>query len=535
MNLSDPHELATLLEGILLAAGKPLSLERLAELFDEAERPEPGQFRDALAILALSCAGRSFELKEVASGYRLQIRERFSPWVGRLWEERPQRYSRAVLETLVLIAYRQPITRGEIEEIRGVAVNTQIVKTLMEREWIRIVGYREVPGRPAMLATTKAFLDYFNLKSLDELPPLSALREMEPEPEPPVEVAPAAQPPRDDLDEDAIPASIQALADRAIAEAGESLEEIEGEAGEPEKPREETSFRSLLLELDEMEQGLKTDFDDLLDPPEPSEQGDESAEPAAGPIPVVAEQAVEPAVAEAVAGADPDDEERALAEAMREEREALDADDWPRRCPSFHPVEFIRPRRRGRPAPFHRPWNPPMKETLNELITLISTGCMGAEEIRRIADEAAQAYADPAGFLAANPDINYDDSFPIPLGEWVVVGSLPDIVLFQADTYAELFARIVASFGKDVAFNIKPKQLLKTEPLVALNRIQVQLSSMYPEKGGYVLVDFSEPLDDELQAVLVYTQDLPRVMALCVEAGIYAAPAYESLRDAEAE
>lgn len=126
-----------------------------------------------------------------------------------------------------------------------------------------------------------------------------------------------------------------------------------------------------------------------------------------------------------------------------------------------------------------------MKETLNELITLISTGCMGAEEIRRIADEAAQAYADPAGFLAANPDINYDDSFPIPLGEWVVVGSLPDIVLFQADTYAELFARIVASFGKDVAFNIKPKQLLKTEPLVALNRIQVQLSSMYPEKGGY--------------------------------------------------
>lgn len=190
MNLSDPHELATLLEGILLAAGKPLSLERLAELFDEAERPEPGQFRDALAILALSCAGRSFELKEVASGYRLQIRERFSPWVGRLWEERPQRYSRALLETLVLIAYRQPITRGEIEEIRGVAVNTQIVKTLMEREWIRIVGYREVPGRPAMLATTKAFLDYFNLKSLDELPPLSALREMEPEPEPPVEVRP---------------------------------------------------------------------------------------------------------------------------------------------------------------------------------------------------------------------------------------------------------------------------------------------------------------------------------------------------------
>lgn len=126
----------------------------------------------------------------------------------------------------MLIAYRQPITRGEIEEIRGVAVNTQIVKTLMEREWIRIVGYREVPGRPAMLATTKAFLDYFNLKSLDELPPLSALREMEPEPEPPVEVA--AQPPRDDLDEDAISASIQALADRAIAEAGKASRRSRG-------------------------------------------------------------------------------------------------------------------------------------------------------------------------------------------------------------------------------------------------------------------------------------------------------------------
>ncbi|KSR43268.1 SMC-Scp complex subunit ScpB [Pseudomonas aeruginosa] len=322
MNLSDPHELATLLEGILLAAGKPLSLERLAELFDEAERPEPGQFRDALAILALSCTGRAFELKEVASGYRLQIRERFSPWVGRLWEERPQRYSRALLETLVLIAYRQPITRGEIEEIRGVAVNTQIVKTLMEREWIRIVGYREVPGRPAMLATTKAFLDYFNLKSLDELPPLSALREMEPEPEPVLEAV--SPPPRDDLDEDAIPASIQALADRAIAEAGESLEEIEGETGAPEKPREETSFRSLLLELDEMEQGLKTDFDDLLDPPDSSQASAEAPEPAAQAGP-----AAEPPPAPPVM--DADDEERALAEAMHEEREALDSDDWPRR------------------------------------------------------------------------------------------------------------------------------------------------------------------------------------------------------------
>ena len=321
-----------IVEAALLAATQPLTLAQLHGLFPEDEPAPEGSVEAALQQLTEACADRGVELVEVASGYRYQVKADVHAWVARLWTERKTKYTRATLETLALIAYRQPITRGEIEEIRGVAVNTQIVKTLMEREWIRIVGYREVPGRPAMLATTKAFLDYFNLKSLDELPPLSALREMEPEPEPPVEVAPAAQPPRDDLDEDAIPASIQALADRAIAEAGESLEEIEGEAGEPEKPREETSFRSLLLELDEMEQGLKTDFDDLLDPPEPSEQGDESAEPAAGPIPVVAEQAVEPAVAEAVAGADPDDEERALAEAMREEREALDADDdWPRR------------------------------------------------------------------------------------------------------------------------------------------------------------------------------------------------------------
>ncbi len=155
---------------------------------------------------------------------------------------------------------------------------------------------------------------------------------------------------------------------------------------------------------------------------------------------------------------------------------------------------------------------------------------MTDEEIARIADEAAQAYADPQAFLEANPDINYDDSFPIPLGEWVVVGSLPDTVLFQADDYQELFSQIVASFGESVSFVLKPKQLAKTEPLTALNRIQAQLSSLYPEKGGYVLVDFSEPLDDELQAVLVYTCDVPRLLELAVDVGIYAAPALEALR-----
>ncbi|WJM96253.1 hypothetical protein QEP73_22380 [Pseudomonas defluvii] len=171
-----------------------------------------------------------------------------------------------------------------------------------------------------------------------------------------------------------------------------------------------------------------------------------------------------------------------------------------------------------------------MKNQLVELIGKISSGCLREDDIERIADEAAQAYADPAGFLAANPDINYDDTFPIPLGEWVVVGSLPDTVLFQADSYQDLFAQIVASFGPDVAFNIKPKQLAKTEALTALNRIQIQMSSMNKEAGGYVLLDFSEPLDHELQVVLVYGNDLERVLELSAEVGIAAAPSLEALR-----
>ena len=244
MNLTDPRELASLLEAFLLASGKPQSLERLFELFEENERPEAEVFKQALEVLRQSCEGRAFELVEVASGYRLQVRERFAPWVGRLWEERPQRYSRAMLETLALIAYRQPITRGEIEDVRGVAVNSHIVKTLLEREWIRVVGHRDVPGRPAMFATTKAFLDHFNLKSLDQLPPLAALRELEPEP------ALAFD------DELPVPESLQARADLA---AGDSADGDEAAA----EPSEQTSFSSLVAELDSMEQGLKIDFDDL--------------------------------------------------------------------------------------------------------------------------------------------------------------------------------------------------------------------------------------------------------------------------------
>jgi segregation and condensation protein B len=171
--------LVQIIEGALLAAGKPLTVPQLAELFEEHERPENTAIREALKEVAERCDGRGFELQEVASGFRFQVRQPLSTWVARLWQERPQKYSRALLETLALIAYRQPITRGEIEEIRGVAVSSNIIKTLHEREWIRVVGHRDVPGRPAMYATTRQFLDYFNLKSLDQLPALAEIRDME--------------------------------------------------------------------------------------------------------------------------------------------------------------------------------------------------------------------------------------------------------------------------------------------------------------------------------------------------------------------
>jgi hypothetical protein len=174
-----------------------------------------------------------------------------------------------------------------------------------------------------------------------------------------------------------------------------------------------------------------------------------------------------------------------------------------------------------------------MQALLIELIEKISSGCLPDDEVLRIATEANAAYEGPEAFLAANPDVNYDDSYPIPLGEWVVIGNLPDNVLFQADSYADLLAQIIASFNPDVPFNIKPKQLAKAKPLSALNSIQVQLSSMNKDTGGYVLLNFSEPLDDELQAVLIYSSDLPRVMELCVAVGIPAMPAYEALSQAE--
>ncbi len=177
----DREQLKRIVEAALLAADRPLSLDRLLGLFPEPERPSRELLRALLAELAEACAGRGVELKEVASGWRYQVRRELAPWVGRLFEERPPRYSRALLETLALIAYRQPITRAEIEEVRGVAVSSHIIRTLLEREWIRVVGHKEVPGRPALYGTTRQFLDHFGLRSLGELPPLAELVDPPPE------------------------------------------------------------------------------------------------------------------------------------------------------------------------------------------------------------------------------------------------------------------------------------------------------------------------------------------------------------------
>jgi segregation and condensation protein B len=171
--------LKQIIEGALLAAGGPLTPDQLLGLFGEEERPDRDQVLETLASLEADYAERGIELVQVAGGYRVQVRREVAPWVGRLWEEKPVRYSRALLETLALIAYRQPITRGEIEDIRGVSVSTSIVKTLAEREWIRVVGHRDVPGRPALYATTRKFLDYFGLRSLNDLPTLAEIRDPE--------------------------------------------------------------------------------------------------------------------------------------------------------------------------------------------------------------------------------------------------------------------------------------------------------------------------------------------------------------------
>jgi segregation and condensation protein B len=172
-------QLKNIIEAVLFAAGKAMSVDDILSLFEEKEQPEREQIRNAIKQLQEDFEGRTVELRQIASGYRIQVREGYSEWVSRLWTERPSRYSRALLETLALIAYRQPITRGEIEDIRGVSVSSSTIRTMLEREWIRVLGHRDVPGKPAMYGTTKQFLDYFNLKTLTDLPSLDELRDLD--------------------------------------------------------------------------------------------------------------------------------------------------------------------------------------------------------------------------------------------------------------------------------------------------------------------------------------------------------------------
>lgn len=175
----DSDQLQRIIEGAILAAGEAVSIDKILSLFEHKEQPEKSEIKEALEAIQEKTKDRGFELVEVASGWRFQVVESVATWVNRLWEEKPQKYSKALLETLALIAYRQPITRGDIEDVRGVAVSSHIIKTLVERDWVKVVGHRDVPGRPALYATTRQFLDYFNLKSLDELPTLGELQDIE--------------------------------------------------------------------------------------------------------------------------------------------------------------------------------------------------------------------------------------------------------------------------------------------------------------------------------------------------------------------
>ncbi len=177
--MESEQKLKQIVEAALLAAGGPLSLDGIQALFPEQEQPEKQALREVVEALQADYRGRGMELTEVGGGFRINVRAEYAPWVSRLWEERPARYSRAMLETLALIAFRQPITRGEIEDIRGVSVSSNIIKTMMEREWIRVVGHRDVPGRPSLYATTREFLNYFGLRGLDDLPTLQEIRDLD--------------------------------------------------------------------------------------------------------------------------------------------------------------------------------------------------------------------------------------------------------------------------------------------------------------------------------------------------------------------
>lgn len=225
-----PEKLKNIIEAVLLSAEHPMTVQQIESLFmGDIDCPSRDDVRKALHDLEADCANRGFDIKQVASGYRLQVKQDYATWVARLWEEKPARYSRALLETIALVAYRQPITRGEIEDVRGVSVSSNIIKTLVEREWVKVLGHKDVPGKPALYGTTREFLDYFNLKSLDELPTLAEIKDLD-------KLHPELA--LDDLgevadDEETHPEAIDVV-DAEAAEQGEA-ESIEAELDEVEQ------------------------------------------------------------------------------------------------------------------------------------------------------------------------------------------------------------------------------------------------------------------------------------------------------------
>lgn len=235
-------QLPHIIQALLLAYRKPLSVQQLQQLL-EPEQLDGHEISAALDQLQEQLQAGPLRLHRVASGYRLQICSSYTPYIERLWEERPQRYSRALLETLALVAYRQPVTRGEIEDVRGVTVSSHIIRTLQERDWIKVVGHKEVPGRPALFATTRAFLDYFNLQDLAQLPPLREARDL----------SAAFERLQENLVQHAEPGRQTDSADTS----NEDKETVE-------TPVQELSFSHLLAELEKMESNLKTDFEDLV-------------------------------------------------------------------------------------------------------------------------------------------------------------------------------------------------------------------------------------------------------------------------------
>jgi len=270
--MSDLAELKRIIEGAILASESPLTIDNLESLFF-AEAPTRTEIREALGEIEADCETRGFELKKVATGYRFQVKEKYADWVSRLWEERPPRYTRALLETLALVAYKQPITRGDIEEIRGVAVSTNIIRTLLEREWIRVVGHRDVPGRPAMYATTKSFLDYFNVASLEELPTLQEIKDL------------AAEDRSLELDEPLIEMKSIELEPEEVELEGVSDTELEAVTQRVDQIQE--NIRQVMAPRSG---SLDDDFDDMLDDEvetirEAAAEPSESAGPAETPKP----------------------------------------------------------------------------------------------------------------------------------------------------------------------------------------------------------------------------------------------------------